>query len=71
MGGMRKVYKILVGKAERERPLGRPRRRWEDWLRIGTSEHGNERTGSKKGREFFQTLCSMELGVTTTQQGDA
>jgi hypothetical protein len=44
----RKVYKVLVGKPERKRPLGRPRRRWEagtrmdlreigfDWLRIGT-----------------------------------
>jgi hypothetical protein len=30
MGEERKVYKVLVGKPEEKRPLGRPRRRWED-----------------------------------------
>jgi hypothetical protein len=30
MGEKRKVYKVLVGKSKRKRPLGRPRRRWED-----------------------------------------
>jgi hypothetical protein len=30
----RKVYKILVGKPEGKRPLGKPRRRWDDGLRI-------------------------------------
>jgi hypothetical protein len=30
MGEDRKVHKILVGKPEGKRPLGRPRRRWED-----------------------------------------
>jgi hypothetical protein len=30
MGEERKVYKVLVGKPEGKRPLGRPRRRWED-----------------------------------------
>jgi hypothetical protein len=30
MGEMRNAYKILVGKPEGKRPLGRPRRRWED-----------------------------------------
>jgi hypothetical protein len=29
MGEERKVYKILAGKPEGKRPLGRPRRRWE------------------------------------------
>jgi hypothetical protein len=28
------VYKILVGKLEGKRPLGRPRRKWEDNIRI-------------------------------------
>jgi len=52
MGERRGVFKVLVGKPECKRPLGRPRRRWEDnrifrkwdvrtwtgsiWLRIGT-----------------------------------
>jgi hypothetical protein len=34
MGEERKVYKVLVGKTERKRPLGRPRRRWEDGIRM-------------------------------------
>jgi hypothetical protein len=50
MGAKRNAYRILVGKPEGKRPLGRPRRRWVDnikmdlreiwieliWLRIGT-----------------------------------
>jgi hypothetical protein len=30
----RKVYKVLVGKPEGKRPLGRPRCRWEDGIRM-------------------------------------
>jgi hypothetical protein len=30
----RKFYKVLVGKPEGKRPLGRPRRRWEDGIRM-------------------------------------
>jgi hypothetical protein len=37
---MRKVYKVLVGKPEGKRPLGRPRRRWEDWVRMDLRETG-------------------------------
>jgi len=31
---MRNAYKILVGKHEGKRPFGRPRRRWEDNIRM-------------------------------------
>jgi hypothetical protein len=34
-GGMRGAYKILVGRPEGRRPLGRPRRRWEDNIKTG------------------------------------
>jgi hypothetical protein len=34
MGEEIKVYKVLVGKPEGKRPLGRPRRRWEDGIRM-------------------------------------
>jgi hypothetical protein len=34
MGEDRRVYKVLVGKPEGKRPLGRPRRRWEDNVKI-------------------------------------
>jgi hypothetical protein len=40
MGEERKVYKVLVGKLEGKRPLGRPRRRWEDWIRMDLREIG-------------------------------
>jgi hypothetical protein len=36
----RKVYKVLVGKPEGRRPLGRPRRRWEDGIRMDFRETG-------------------------------
>jgi hypothetical protein len=34
MGENRKVYKVLVGKPEGKRPLGRQRRRWEDRISM-------------------------------------
>jgi len=37
-GGKRGVYRILVGKSEGKRPLGRPRRRWEDNIKIDFQE---------------------------------
>jgi hypothetical protein len=42
MGEDRKVYKILVGKPEGKRPLGGPRRRWEDGVRMNLRETGLE-----------------------------
>jgi hypothetical protein len=35
---MRSVYNILVGKPGGKRPFGRPRRRWEDNIRMGPRE---------------------------------
>jgi hypothetical protein len=40
MGEERKVYKVLVGKSEGKRPLGRSRRRWEDGIRMDLRENG-------------------------------
>jgi hypothetical protein len=40
MGEERKVYKVLVGKPEGKRPLGRPRRRWENEIRKDLREIG-------------------------------
>jgi len=36
----RSAFKILKGKPTRKRPLGRPRRRWEDNIRIDFEERG-------------------------------
>jgi hypothetical protein len=40
MGKDRNVYKVLMGKIEGKRPLGRPRRRWEDGIRMDFTESG-------------------------------
>jgi hypothetical protein len=40
MGEEIKVYKVFVGKPEGKRPLGRPRRRWEDGVRMDLREIG-------------------------------
>jgi hypothetical protein len=34
----RGVFRVLVGKLEGKRPLGRPRRRWEDNIKIDLQE---------------------------------
>jgi hypothetical protein len=34
----RSMYRVLVGKPEGKRPLGRPRRRWEDNVRVDLQE---------------------------------
>ena len=38
IGEGRGVYRVLVGKPEGRRPLGRPRRRWEDNIRMDLRE---------------------------------
>jgi hypothetical protein len=40
MGEERKVYKVLVEKPEGKRPTERPRRRWEDGIRMDLREIG-------------------------------
>jgi hypothetical protein len=40
MGEERKVFKVLVGKPEGKSPLGRPRRMWEDGIRMVLREIG-------------------------------
>jgi hypothetical protein len=45
MGEERKVYKVLVGKPEGKTPLVRPRRRWEDGIRMDLGEIGLEGCG--------------------------
>jgi hypothetical protein len=63
MGVRRGVYRVWVGKPEGKRPLGRPRRRWEDNIKMdfqkvrcggmGTCESGDETSGSIKCGEFL------------------
>jgi hypothetical protein len=46
MGEKRNAYRILVGKPEVKRPLGRPRRRWVDNIKIDLRYNGIVRTVS-------------------------
>ena len=40
MGERRDLYRFLVGKPQGKRPLGRPRRRWEDNIKTDLQEVG-------------------------------
>jgi len=40
MGEKRRVYRVLMGKPEGKRPLGRPRSRWDDNIKMDLKEVG-------------------------------
>jgi hypothetical protein len=68
MGEERKVYKVLVEKPDGKRPLGRPRRRWEDGIRMDLRETGLggcglDSTGSGQGRWRAVVSAVMNLRV--------
>jgi hypothetical protein len=60
----RGVQRVLVGKPEGKRPLGRPRRRWEDNIKMDLQEVGGgcgdwmERV---QDRDMWRTLVSMVM----------
>ena len=61
MGEGREVYRVLVGKTERKRPLGRPRRRWVNNIRMGLQEVGLGYEGSiglAQDRDRWRALVS-------------
>jgi hypothetical protein len=61
MGKGRGVYRILVGKPEGKRPLGRSRHRWEDNIRIDLQEVGcgcEDWIGLAQDRDRWQALVS-------------
>ena len=68
MGEERGVYRVLVGKPEGKRPLGRPGRRWVDNIRMDLQEVGcgyMDCIGLAQDRDRWRTLVSavMNLGV--------
>ena len=57
----RSAFKILTGKPTGKRPLGRPRRRWEDNIRMYLKEIGiNKRkwVDSIQGRDYWRALVN-------------
>ena len=68
MGDERGAYRVLVGKPEGRRPLGRPRRRWVDNIRMDLQEVGcgyMDWIGLAQDRDRWQMLVKavMNLGV--------
>ena len=65
MGEERGVYRVLVGKPEGKRPLGRPRRRWVD-IRVDLQEVGcgyMDWIGLAQDRDRWGTLVSAVMNL--------
>ena len=66
MGEERGVYRVLVGKPERKRPLERPRRRCVDNIRMDLQELGCEYVnwiGLAQDRDRWRTLVSAVMNL--------
>ena len=64
MGEGRGVHKVLVGKPERKRPLVRPRRRWEDNIKMDLQEMGGgcgDWIELAQGRDRWRALVSTVM----------
>jgi hypothetical protein len=64
MGEKRKVYKVLVGKPVEKKPLGRPRSRWEDGIRMDLKEIGCG------GVDWIQMAQNRDLLASFCECGD-
>jgi len=66
MGEVRGVYRILVGKPEGKRPLGRPKRRWMDYIRMGLQAVGCgyvDWIGLAQDRDSWRMLVSAVMNL--------
>ena len=66
MGEERRVYRVLVGKPEGKRPLGRPRRRWVDNIKMDLQEVGcgyMNWIGQAQDRDSWRTLVSAVMNL--------
>jgi hypothetical protein len=66
MGEGRGVYRVLMGKPEGKRPLGRPRRRWEDNIRMDLQEVGcgcEDWFGLAQDRDRWRALVSAVMNI--------
>ena len=66
MGEGRGVYGVLVGKPEGRRPLGRPRRRWEDNIKTDLQEVGGgcgDRMKLAQDRDRWRALVSTVMNL--------
>jgi hypothetical protein len=66
MGEERGVYRVLVGKPEGKRPLGKPRRRWVDNIRMDLQEVGCgyvDWIGLDQDRDRWRTVVSAVMNL--------
>jgi len=66
MGGERGTYRVLVGKLEGKTPLGRPRHRWVDNIRMDLQEVGYgsvDWIGLAQDRDRWRTLVSAIMNL--------
>jgi len=66
VGEERGVYRVLVGEPEGRRPLGRPRRRWVDNIRMDVQEVGcgyMDCIGLAQDRDSWRALVSAVMNL--------
>jgi hypothetical protein len=66
MGEKRNAYRLLVGKPEEKRPLGRPRRKWVDNIRMDLLELGRgdvDWIGLAQDRDRWRALVNSVLNL--------
>jgi hypothetical protein len=66
MGEKRGVYRVLVGKPEGKRPLGRPRHRWVDYIRMYLQEvgcRGIDWIGLTQNRDRWQAIVNVVINL--------
>jgi hypothetical protein len=66
MGEKRNAYRLLVGKPEGRRPLGRPRRRWLDNIRmslVGVGWGDVDWIALAQGRDRWRALVNSVLNL--------
>ena len=75
MGERRDVYRVMVGKPEGKRPLGRQRHRWEVNIKMRLQELGSEEGGDKdwielaEDRDKWHEIVNAELNLRLPYSG--
>jgi hypothetical protein len=64
VGEGRGVYRVLVGRPKGKKPLGRPRHRWKDKIKLDLSETG---IGGVNWIQLAQDRCQWQAFVSTVR----